>query len=53
MCRLHAMHANEPSKVDCGLVKSQNALMAQSKKDMQCYSLGHGWGGRIIPTACR
>ncbi len=44
MCRLYAMHANEPTKVECGLVKSQNALMAQSKSDMQGYAHGHGWG---------
>lgn len=44
MCRLYAMHANEPTKVECGLVKAQNALMAQSISDMQGYAHGHGWG---------
>jgi glutamine amidotransferase len=44
MCCLYAMHANELTKVECSLVKSQNALMAQSKKDMQGYARGHGWG---------
>ncbi|MDU8911619.1 class II glutamine amidotransferase [Aestuariicoccus sp. MJ-SS9] len=44
MCRLYAMHANEPTKVECGLVRSQNALMAQSRSDMQGYAHGHGWG---------
>jgi len=44
MCRLYAMHANEPTKVECGLVKAQNALMAQSQGDMQGYAHGHGWG---------
>ena len=44
MCRLYAMHANEPTKVECSLVKSQNALMEQSKGDMQGYAHGHGWG---------
>lgn len=44
MCRLYAMHANEPTRVECGLVKAQNALMAQSKGDMQGYVHGHGWG---------
>ncbi len=44
MCRLYALHANEPTKVECGLVKAQNALMAQSQSDMQGYAHGHGWG---------
>jgi predicted glutamine amidotransferase len=44
MCRLYAMHANEPTRVECGLVRAQNALMMQSKNDMQGYSHGHGWG---------
>ncbi len=44
MCRLYAMHANEPTRVECGLVKAQNALMAQSKSDMKGYAHGHGWG---------
>ena len=44
MCRLYAMHATEPTKVECGLVKAQNALMAQSQGDMQGYAHGHGWG---------
>ena len=49
MCRLYAMHANEPTKVECGLVKAQNALMAQSKSDMQGYAHGHGWGVADYP----
>lgn len=44
MCRLYAMHANEPTKIECSMVKAQNALMAQSKGDMQGYEHGHGWG---------
>lgn len=49
MCRLYAMHANEPTKVECGLVKAQNALMAQSKGDMQGNAHGHGWGVADYP----
>lgn len=49
MCRLYAMHANEPTRVECGLVKSQNALMAQSESDMQGYAHGHGWGVADYP----
>lgn len=44
MCRLYALHANEPTRVECGLVKAQNALIEQSKGDMQGYAHGHGWG---------
>jgi glutamine amidotransferase len=44
MCRLYAMHANEPTRVECGLVLSQNALMAQSQGDSEGLSHGHGWG---------
>lgn len=44
MCRLYAIHANEPTRVECGLVKAQNALMVQSQGDMQGYAHGHGWG---------
>ncbi len=50
MCRLYAMHANEPTKVECSLVKSQNALMEQSKGDMQGYAHGHGWGVADYPN---
>ncbi|WP_227269525.1 class II glutamine amidotransferase [Roseobacter weihaiensis] len=49
MCRLYAMHANEPTKVECGLVKAQNALMAQSKGDMEGNAHGHGWGVADYP----
>lgn len=49
MCRLYAMHANEPTRVECGLVKAQNALMVQSQGDMQGYAHGHGWGVADYP----
>lgn len=51
MCRLYAMHANEPTKVECGLVKSQNALMAQSRADRLGYAHGHGWGVADYPDS--
>lgn len=50
MCRLYAMHANEPTRVECGLVRSQNALMAQSESDMSGYAHGHGWGVADYPN---
>ena len=49
MCRLYAMHANEPTRVECGLVKSQNALMEQSKSDLSGYAHSHGWGVADYP----
>ena len=44
MCRLYGMRANEPTRVECSLVKAQNALMAQSLKDAEGKAHGHGWG---------
>ncbi len=44
MCRLYALHANEPTRVECSLVRSQNALMAQSASDSDGMVHGHGWG---------
>ncbi len=49
MCRLYAMHANEPTRVECSLVLAQNALMAQSKGDREGYMHGHGWGVADYP----
>lgn len=49
MCRLYAMRANEPTRVECGLVHSQNALMQQSKGDSQGLMHGHGWGVADYP----
>ncbi len=44
MCRLYAMSANEPSRVECSLVHAQNALMLQSREDAEGLPNGHGWG---------
>ncbi len=44
MCRLYAFHANEPTKVECPLIYSQNALMMQSAEDKSGVSHTHGWG---------
>lgn len=49
MCRLYALRASEPTRVECGLVHSQNALMAQSLSDLQGYAHGHGWGVADYP----
>lgn len=44
MCRLYAMSANEPTRVECSLVHAQNALMQQSQLDAEGLMHGHGWG---------
>lgn len=49
MCRLYALHANEPTRVECSLVLAQNALMAQSEDDSEGMVHGHGWGVADYP----
>ena len=44
MCRLYGLHANEPTRVECSLVRAQNALMEQSRKDQEGFANAHGWG---------
>lgn len=49
MCRLYAMKASEPTRVECSLVHAQNALMAQSAGDSEGLVHGHGWGVADYP----
>jgi glutamine amidotransferase len=49
MCRLYAFTANEPTRVECSLVHAQNALMEQSRGDMEGLVHGHGWGVADFP----
>lgn len=44
MCRLYGFRANEPTRIECSLVRAQNALMAQSRRDSEGLTHGHGWG---------
>jgi len=44
MCRLYGFRATEPTRLECSLVRAQNALMAQSRKDREGLTHGHGWG---------
>ncbi len=44
MCRLYALLANEPTKVECSLVYAQNALMEQSRRDSTGRQHADGWG---------
>ena len=49
MCRLYALRANEPTRVECSLVRSQNNLMRQSAGDAEGMVHGHGWGVADYP----
>ena len=44
MCRLYAIRSNEPTKVECTLVHSQNALLLQSRQDLTGREHSDGWG---------
>ncbi len=45
MCRLYGFRSTHPTRVECSLVHSQNALMVQSRTDATSgRSHGHGWG---------
>ncbi len=44
MCRLYGFRANEPTKVECGLVLAQNSLLAQSREDLGGSTHPDGWG---------
>lgn len=44
MCRLYAIRSNEPTKVECTLVHSQNALLLQSREDLAGREHSDGWG---------
>lgn len=44
MCRLYALSATQPTRVECSLVHAQNALLAQSAEDLSGESHSEGWG---------
>ena len=44
MCRLYALRASEPLKVECALVHAQNALLTQSRRDSRGETHADGWG---------
>lgn len=50
MCRLYGFRANAPSKVDCSLVKAQNALLEQSRRDERGLENADGWGIAYYPN---
>lgn len=43
MCRLYTMGPNEPTRAECSLIHPQNALMQQSRRDLEELHSGHGW----------
>lgn len=44
MCRLYALRASAPTRVECSLVRAQNNLMRQSRGDAEGLDHLHGWG---------
>jgi glutamine amidotransferase len=44
MCRLYGFRANAPSQVECALVRAQNALLGQCRRDERGLSNADGWG---------
>lgn len=44
MCRLYGFRATHPTRVECTLVRAQNALLAQSHLDRSGVSHPDGWG---------
>lgn len=44
MCRLYGFIATEPTRLECSLVGSQNALVVQSDRDLRGVRNPDGWG---------
>lgn len=44
MCRLYGFRGTAPTRLDCSLVRAQNALMAQSRQDRRGVPNADGWG---------
>lgn len=44
MCRLYGFRGNAATRLECSLVRSQNALMVQSRADARGESNADGWG---------
>ncbi len=51
MCRLYGFRANELTKVECSLVRAQNALLNQSRGDSRGRTHADGWGIACYPDA--
>jgi len=44
MCRHYCFRANAPTKVECTLIRAQNALLSQSRADRRGVAHSDGWG---------
>jgi len=44
MCRLYAFLATEPMRVECALIRAQDSLLSQSKRDSTHVGNPDGWG---------
>ena len=44
MCRHYCFRANAPTKVECTLIRAQNALISQSRADRRGVAHPDGWG---------
>jgi predicted glutamine amidotransferase len=44
MCRLYGYRSERPTRVECGLIRSQNSLLEQSAQDRRGLANAHGWG---------
>ncbi|MCZ7564150.1 MAG: class II glutamine amidotransferase [Burkholderiales bacterium] len=44
MCRLYGFRSSYPRKVECELIRAENSLLAQSRKDSLGNSHPDGWG---------
>ncbi len=44
MCRLYGFHSTIPHRVECELIRSQNSLIEQSRRDETGESHPDGWG---------
>jgi glutamine amidotransferase len=44
MCRLYGFRSSHPRKIECELIRAENSLLAQSRKDSHGKSHPDGWG---------
>lgn len=44
MCRLYGFRSSYPRKIECELIRAENSLLAQSRKDARGNSHPDGWG---------
>jgi glutamine amidotransferase len=52
MCRHYLFRANAPTKVECSLIRAQNALLSQSRADRRGVAHPDGWGVAVYQGDC-